>query len=189
MAVLVRRRRLQHGRRPRRFSREPANSQRLAVVVRSGTTSTLTFDEVSLSGWTGVTVRYRVSSTATNGGQGNTSDDRVAAYVATTAYSDQKAPVSAARPISRDGLGQRSNVGIQQRRASANRVSPDRASPCSQPTAGYRTIDGFTDIAIQVPDGNRSLALKIYATNDGHNKCWNLDDVVVEGTRTASNDR
>ena len=53
--------------------------QRILHGLRSwlvkGTTSILSFDEVSLSGWADVAVEYRVSSTATNNGQGNTTDD------------------------------------------------------------------------------------------------------------------
>ena len=64
----------------------PAN-QRIYSGLQSwlvkGTTSTLLFDEVLLSGWTDVAVKYRVSSTATNNGQGNTTDDQVTAYALT----------------------------------------------------------------------------------------------------------
>ena len=73
----------------------PAN-QRILSGSRSwlakGVASTLTFSEVLLSGWSHVVVEYRISSTA-SGGQGNTSDDKVMAYVATTSYSNQASAV------------------------------------------------------------------------------------------------
>ncbi len=56
----------------------------------AGTTSTLTFSDVLLSGWTNVTVSYHVSSTAIPNGRGNAAFDRVDTTV-TAAYAGQSA--------------------------------------------------------------------------------------------------
>ena len=153
-----------------------------------GTTSVLSFDEVLLSGWTSVVVEFRVSSTATDGGPGNMSDDAVEAYVATAAYSSRTSPAfGSTRQRHADRLGRRNDMGIQQR--SAAQVKPLGWGGVLRPAdSGPRTTDGFTDIGIQVPNGYRSLALKISATNDSQKKCWNIDDVVVTGSPTSSND-
>ncbi len=81
-------------------------------------------------------------------------------------------------------------MGIQQRRAARKLFLSEGEQSCGPAAAGFETTDGFTDIAIgAIPYGNRSLALQIYATNDNSKKCWNLDNVVVTGTPTSSNDR
>jgi len=156
----------------------------------NGTNSTLSFDEVSLSGWTDVRVKYRVSSTATNGGQGNTSDDMVEAFVATTTYSDQAPAAFGGVPdVTLTGWGSGTTWGYNSG-APAQVKSIGWGGTLRPNGSGLRTDDGFTDVAIGgVPAGSRSLALKIYATNDSQKKCWNFDNVVVEGTPTNSNDR
>jgi len=152
------------------------------------TTSTLSFDELSLSGWANVAVKYRVSSTATGGGQGNMSDDKVEAYVATTAYADQKSPVfGSTADVTFTGWGSGATWGYNS--GAPAQVKPVGWGGILRPNgSGLQTDDGFTDVAIQVPNGHRSVALKICATNDSQNKCWNLDNVAVEGTPTSSND-
>jgi autotransporter-associated beta strand protein len=170
----------------------PAN-QRIYSGLQSwlvkGTTSTLLFDEVLLSGWSDVAVKYRVSSTATNNGQGNTTDDQVTAYVATTAYSDQASPVfGGTADVTLTGWGGGATWGYNS--GAPAQIKPVGWGGILRPTGdGPRTDDGFSNIAIEVPNGRRSLALKISITNDNQKKCWNLDTVTLEGTPTASNDR
>ena len=173
-------------------SDSPAN-QRILSGSQSwlvkGTTSTLSFDEVQLSGWTNVMVKYRVSSTA-DGGVGNESDNYVAAYVATTTYSNSAKPVFAATAdVTLTGYGAGATWGYNS--GAPAQIVPLHAGITLQPNGGgLRTVDGFTDIAIgAAPSGSRSLALKISAMNDDAKKCWNLDNVVVTGTPTTSNDR
>ena len=169
----------------------PANQRILSGSqswLVSGTTSTLTSSEVLLSGWTGVTVQYRLSSTILNGGPGNTSDNQVSAYVATTTYADQKpASFNPAPDITVTGWGSGATWGYDSN-APPQVVSAGSTVTLHPADGGYRTVDGFTDFRIQVPDGKRSLALKIYATTS-QNNCWNIDDILVTGTRTNSNDR
>ncbi len=154
-----------------------------------GTTSTLSFAEVWLSGWTNVVVRYRVSSTA-NGGQGNQLMDSVAAWVATTTYADQNSPVfGGTADVTLTGYGVGATWGYNS--GATAQIEPLGGGKVLRPSGGgLRTADGFTDIGIgAIPQGSRSLALQICATNDSPAKCWNLDNVVLEGTPTSSNDR
>jgi autotransporter-associated beta strand protein len=127
----------------------------------NGTTSILTFAEVLLSGWTGVVVKCHVSSTAISGGSGNAPFDRVDAKVATTTYANQIAPVF------------------------GNTTDATLTGSGSGATWGY---DSGKMLQVAVANGKRSLALQIYATNDDPTKCWNFDDMIVEGVRTTSSD-
>ena len=170
----------------------PAN-QRILSGSQSwlvkGTTSVLSFAEVSLSGWSNVTVKYRVSSTA-DGGGGNIVDDIVAAYVATTTYSNQSPPTFGnVADVTLTGYGSGATWGYNS--GAAAQVEPLGGGKVLRPSgSGLRSDDGFTDFAIgPVSSSSRSLALKIYASNDSTKKCWNFDNVVVEGTATNSNDR
>jgi autotransporter-associated beta strand protein len=118
-----------------------------------------------LSGWTDVEVKYRVSSTSSYLGGGNTHSDRIAAYIATTTYGNQ-------------------------RKADFAKVDPslvltgwDYGAIWSYDSKTSRQTVSSTSWA-----GKRTLALEIYATNDYATKFWNIDNVSLEGTRTNSLD-
>ena len=152
-------------------------------------TSILTFSEVLLSGWKDVSVRYRVSSTAGASGGGSTPDDYVAGYVAATSYKDQSAPVFGASPdVAVYGRGSGTTWGYDSG-APPVIVNAGGHSVLSPAGSGLRTDDGYTDFAIRIPDGYRSLALKLYVTNIGPATFWNIDDVRLEAAHTVSRDR
>jgi len=155
----------------------------------NGTTSILTFSERLLSGWTNVAVRYRVSSTAGDDGVGHTPSDCVAAYVALGSYADQAKPAfGSTADLTLTGCGSGATWGYNS--GADPMVKPVGWGGTLRPAGdGLRTGDGYTDFTIQVPDGQRSLALKLYMKNDSAKKFWNLDDVMLEGVSTLSNDR
>jgi autotransporter-associated beta strand protein len=170
----------------------PANQRILSGSgswLVSNTTSVLTYSEVLLAGWSNVTVRYHVTSTAATSGGGATPGDSVAAYVATTTYANQaKAVFGSTADITVTGWGSGATWGYQS--DTPPQVKPAGWGQTLHPAgSGLRTTDGFTDFAVSVPNGKRSLALKLYLQNDSTSKRWNLDDVTVEGSPTTSNDR
>ena len=157
--------------------------------LTANTTSTLTLAEVLLSGWTSVAVKYRVSSTATGSSGGQTPGDILAAYVATTTYSNLTTPQ----------FGNTADITLKGYGAGATWGYNSGAQPqyknlgwggTLQPSgSGLRTTDGYTDFAVLIPDGYRSLALKLYVKNSGAGKFWNLDDVQLVGQPTLSSSR
>ncbi len=170
----------------------PANQRILSGSgswLVSNTTSVLTYSEVLLAGWSNVTIRYHVSSTAATSGGGATPGDSVAAYVATTTYANQaKAVFGSTADIALTGWGSGATWGYQS--DTPPQVKPAGWGQTLHPAgSGLRTTDGYTDFAVSVPSGKRSLALKLYLQNDSAGKRWNLDDVAVEGSPTTSNDR
>lgn len=153
------------------------------------TVSVLTFSEVSLSGWSNVAVRYRVSSTSISSDGGSTPDDCVAAYVATTTYTNQARPVFGTKAdIALFGCGGGAIWGFDS--GATPVVKNAGGGGVLQPAGGgLRTADGYTDFSIRVLDGKRSLQLKLYISSSGAGNFWNIDDVVLEGSPTVSNDR
>ena len=129
----------------------PANQRILSGSgswLVSGTTSALTFPEVLLAGWSNVTVRYHVSSTAATSGGGATPGDSVAAYVATTTYANQAKPVFGSDGGHHlDRLRQRGNVGIPNGRAPASSSPPagTDAAPGRRRPADRRRLHRFRD--------------------------------------------
>ncbi len=157
----------------------------------NNTTSVLTFSEVLLSGWSNVAVGYRVSSTASSNDGGHTPDDCVAAYVATTTYANQKEPdldAKAKADIALFGRGSGATWGYDSG-APTVIVNVGGHRELYPLGGGLRTNDGYTDFSIQVPNGKRSLALKLYVKNIGKEKFWNIDNVVLEASPTVSHNR
>jgi len=154
-----------------------------------GTTSILTFSQALLSGWCDVAVGYRVSSTADRVDGGHTRDDCLAAYVATTTYADQQDPLfGAVADVTLTGWAGGATWGYDS--GALPQVTSAGTCITLHPNGGgLRTDDGYTDFSIQIPDGTRSLALKLYIKNSGTGKFWNIDDVVLEGSPTVSSDR
>ncbi len=155
----------------------------------NNTTSVLIFSEMLLSGWSDVAVGYRVSSTADSSDGGHTPGDCLATYIATTTYANQKKPV----------FGTTADVTLTGWSSGATWGYDSGATPVVKNAGwggvlhpaggGLRTNDGYTDFSIRVPDGKRSLALKLYIKNSGKDNFWNIDDVVLKGLSTVSRDR
>jgi autotransporter-associated beta strand protein len=170
----------------------PANQRILAGEgswLTAGTTSTLIFDEVLLSGWRDVAVCYRVSATAATPNGGVKPLDSVAAYVATGNYSNSTVPeFGGTADITLRGYGGGATWGYQ---TSAPRIVHNAGwNGVVQPAGdGPRDADGYNDFAILVPNGKRSLRLKLSSISSTAGRFWNIDNVSVEGTPTTSAQR
>ena len=101
-----------------------------------------------LAGWSNVTVRYHVSSTAATSGGGATPGDSVAAYVATTTYANQtKAAFGPTADVTLTGWGSGATWAYQSE--TPQQVKPVGWDQTLHPAGGgLRTSDGYSDFAI-----------------------------------------
>ncbi len=151
--------------------------------VPGGATSTLKFADVLLSGWTGVSITYRVSSTAATGG--HSGFDMVRAYVAETrAGLDSASPLITLKGNGNAVWGYQSGAPQQVATAGSEGIICQPGVGAPRP----RTADGYSNFKIEVPYGQSSVALKISLKNTSASTHWNLDDVVLEGQPTSSHD-
>lgn len=149
----------------------------------ANTTSVLTFSDLGLSGWTNVSITYRVSSTGTTTGVGHGATDQVVSYVAeTTADLDGAAPA-----ITLTGNGNAVwayDSGAKQVTATAGGASLLRKPGGT----GLRTTDGYSSFKIVLPSTMSSVALKIAMVSSSGGAFWNLDEVALSGDATESHD-
>ena len=163
-------------------------SQRILSGVRSwliggGDTSILTFSDVLLSGWTNVAITYRVSSTAAASTAGHSGGDIVAAYAALDG-----ADFGSTADITLKG-NSRAQWGYDSGAPQTSVTAGGSAIEVQPTSGGLRTLDGYSDFKIAIPSGRYALAFKIFAKSSTAETCWNLDNVVLSGTATVSNNR
>ena len=159
--------------------------------IRTGThawqvnnaTATLEFNNVTVTGYTGVQVTLYLSSTTSvdNGADGG---DRLEVYAALN---------NAAFPSTPDLTIQGNNNAVWG--YSATTTSTTAGTPLTvQPGGGgdrsmSNPRDDYSTLVIDIPNGTNSVALQIVGINNRLDELWNVDDVTLTGTPTTTETR
>lgn len=161
------------------------NNQRIRNGLRSfqinNSTSTLTFNDINVSGYNSVSVIIRVSSISVTTGNGADAADFLRAFVKLDAGSfltNTQANANIAvngNSNARWGYnatGVSTNVGT-------NVVVAG--------TSGTNTGTIYSTLTINIPNGTSTVGLRLNVLNDDANEIWCIDDVEIIGTPASSN--
>ncbi|HKQ03882.1 MAG TPA: fibronectin type III domain-containing protein, partial [Blastocatellia bacterium] len=148
-------------------------SSNTAMSALNGTT-TVTFSNINLSGYTSVVITFRVAAFSIGSTNGMDGTDTVIAAVSTdggTNYSTQ---------VTISG----NNNAFWHYTTGTGNASTTLGTPISvaPSNGGARTTDGYSTVTINVPDGTSQVSLKITATNNSTSERWCIDDVKITGT-------
>lgn len=156
-------------------------SQRIFAGTRSwqliGTTGTLTLSSVSLTGYTDIFVRYRLSATSGTGGAGVDSTDYARAYLALN---------GAAFPSNSAATADISIVGANNSRWGYNATLTATTTAgtnlqVASPQNGTST-NNYSIGVINIPNGSSAAALQFVARVNGINELFNFDNITLTGT-------
>ena len=162
----------------------PANQRILAGTHSwqiNAATGTLTLSSVSLTGYTDISVRYRLSATSATGSGGVDSTDYARAYLALN---------GAAYPSNSAANADISIVGASNSRwgYTATLTATTTAGTNLQvasPQNGTST-NNYTTGVINIPNGNSTAAVQFVARVNGINELFNLENVTLLGTIPSS---
>ncbi|RAK23836.1 lamin tail-like protein [Flavobacterium aquaticum] len=161
------------------------NNQRIRNGLRSfqinNSTSTLTFDDINVSGYNSVSVIIRVSSISTNTTNGADAADYIRTFVkldAGTFLTNTQANADIAvngNSNSRWGYNTTGNTT----NAGTNSVVAG--------TSGTNTGTIYSTLIINIPNGTSLVGLRINSLNNDTTEVWCIDDVEVIGTPASTN--
>lgn len=157
----------------------PANERILSAANSwqvSNASATLDLGTVSVLDYTAVTVRIRLSSTATVAANGADAGDLVSVFADVDGAGF---PVTADLTINGNAnarWGYSTGTGV----ASAAAGTPASFTPAG---GGNRTTDGYSYLTVTIPNGSSTLALRVQAVNNNAAESWNIDNVTVEGVQ------
>ncbi|TXI68429.1 MAG: hypothetical protein E6Q46_01230 [Flavobacterium sp.] len=161
------------------------NNQRIRNGLRSfqinNATSTLTFDDINVSGYNSVSVVIRVSSISTNGTNGADAADYIRAFVkldAGTFLTNTQANADIAvngNSNSRWGYNTTGNTT----NAGTNSVVAG--------TSGTNAGTIYSTLTVNVPNGTSLVGLRINSLNNDAAEIWCIDDVEIVGTPASTN--
>ena len=157
----------------------PASSRILAGSQSwqvNNTNSTLTFNPVTTTPYSSISVTVRVSSTSGTTGNGADAADTVKVFVALNGGA-----FSASSDITLSGNNNaRYGYNASQTATTQAGTTFSVAATSGDSTANYSTLK------ITVPDGTTSVALKVVALNNNADEFWNFDSITLTGTPTCS---
>ncbi|UGS23821.1 GEVED domain-containing protein [Flavobacterium channae] len=161
------------------------NNQRIRNGLRSfqinNATSTLTFDDINVSGYNSVSVIIRVSSISTNTTNGADATDYIRTFVkldAGTFLTNTQANADIAvngNSNSRWGYNTTGNTT----NAGTNSVVAG--------TSGTNNGTIYSTLIINIPNGTSLVGLRINSLNNDTTEVWCIDDVEIIGTPASSN--
>lgn len=157
----------------------PANERVLSAGSSwqvSNASATLDLGTVSVLDYTAVTVRIRLSSTATVAANGADAGDLVSVFADVDGAGF---PVTADITVNGNAnarWGYSTGTGV----AGTSAGTPASFTPAG---GGNRTTDGYSYLSVTIPNGSSTLALRIQAVNNNAVEVWNIDNVTVEGVQ------
>lgn len=160
----------------------PANQR-----IRNGSRSwqvnngnaTLDLGSVSTVGFTGIQAIVRISSTATNAGNGADLPDLLRVF---TALNGGAFPASADITVSGDPPG-----NARWGNNNAQNTTTTAGTPLSVTgTSGTNQGTIHSTLIVNIPNGTSSVALRITALNNSNQEIWNVDDITLTGTASAT---
>ncbi len=160
------------------------NNQRIRNGLRSfqinNATSTITFGNFSVSGYTNVKVIVRISSISTTAGNGADTGDflRLFAAVNGAAFATNS---EANSDITVKGGAANCRWGYSATGISTNAGTNTVVTG----TGGTNQGTIYSTLTINIPDGSSTVGLRINAANDDSNEVWCIDDVTIIGDSSA----
>lgn len=147
-------------------------------VNNSGATtpSILTFDSVSVSGYSSVSVTVRASSTSLSTGNGVEPEDHVKVFVALNGGA-----FSATPDIDLFGADN-ARWGYT---ATLIRTTPVGTPVTAQSPQNGTSDNNYSTLRVTIPNGTASVRLKLEVNNDAGNEVWNVDGITLTGTPPA----
>lgn len=143
----------------------------------NNTTSTLTFANQSLSGYTNAFINFRLAGMSVNGTNGIDAADIVTVSISVdggTSYSSELT-------IAGSGANQRWDFA-------ATGTSTITYDGNNVPTAFTSSTGsgGISSVTINIPNSNSQVRVRIAMLNNDANERWVIDDVIVRGTAAAT---
>jgi len=157
----------------------PASQRVLSPTMSwqtANATNTLDLGAFSCLGYTSVTVRVRVSSTATVAANGADAGDFLRVYADVDGGGFPGSPDIQVEGNANARWGFATGTGA----ASTAAGTPLSVSPAG---GGNRTTDGYSYLSIAIPDGSSTVALRVVAINNNAAEIWNVDDITLQGVQ------
>jgi hypothetical protein len=147
-------------------------------VNNSGATtpSILTFDGVSVSDYSAITLTVRVSSTSLSTGNGVEPGDHVKVFVALNGGAFSATPDIDLFGADNARWGYTANL--------IRTTSAGTPVTAQAPQNGTST-NNYSTLRVTIPNGTTSVRLKLEINNDASNEVWNIDGITLSGTPPA----
>ncbi|MGH7178712.1 MAG: autotransporter-associated beta strand repeat-containing protein [Tepidisphaeraceae bacterium] len=162
----------------------PASQRILAGTnswqVNNGT-GTLDLASTSITGYTGITLTYRVTSTSTTTSNGSDNGDYVRSFVALNgaAFASNSAANSDIEITGNSNARWGYDATLTATTTAATNLQV--ASP-----QGGTSTNNYSTFVVNVPNGNSSLAFRIIARNNAAAEVWSVDSITLTGTIPTS---
>lgn len=143
-------------------------------------TATNTFANINTSGYTGVTVTFRVAAFSI-GSTTNGIDpaDTLTASISTDGGTNYSAEVRVQGPTANNAVW---HYSTGTGNASATYDGDSSPTVYAPSATGSRTTDGYSTVTISIPNGTSQVRLRIGLINNSANERWAVDKVIIQGT-------
>lgn len=156
------------------------NNQRIRTGSRSyqisNTTGTITLDDISVSGYSDVSVIVRISSISTNATNGADAADylRVFSKLNTNSFASNTETAS--------DITVKGNSNSRWSYNTTGQTTTSGSNVVVSGTSGENTGVIYSTLIINIPNGTNTVGLKIISTNDATAEVWCIDDIEIIGT-------
>ncbi len=161
------------------------NNQRIRNGLRSfqinNATSTLTFNDINVSGYNSVSVIIRVSSISVTTGNGAEAADFLRAFVKLDAGSF----LTNTQANANIAVNGNSNARWGYNATGVNTNVGTNVVVAG--TSGTNTGTIYSTLTINIPNGTSTVGLRLNVLNDDANEIWCIDDVEIIGTPASTN--
>jgi hypothetical protein len=143
-------------------------------------TSTVTFGDVNVSGYTGVKVVVRISSVSTNGTNGADGTDYVRAFVKLNAA----AFANNTQALADIAVNGDTNARWGYNTTGVTTTAGTNTVVAGTPGTNQGTV--YSTLTINIPDGTTTVGLRLNILNNAAEEVWNVDDVEITGTAVST---